>query len=148
MQFHQISPKQKQKSKKRVGRGGAHGTFSGRGVKGQKSRAGAKIRPAWRDLIKQIPKKRGYKFKPVARKFIIMNLDILNKAFKEGEIVSVASLLKKKLISRIKGAMPNIKILGEGEVTKKLVFKEFKFSASAIKKIKKVGGTINSKIKY
>ena len=81
MQLHQISPIQKQKTKKRVGRGGAHGTFSGRGVKGQKSRAGAKIRPAWRDLIKQIPKKRGYRFKPALSSQLIINLSILNKVF-------------------------------------------------------------------
>jgi large subunit ribosomal protein L15 len=145
MQLHQISRSRKLRSKKRVGRGGAHGTFSGRGVKGQKSRAGAKIRPAWRDLIKQIPKKRGYKFKPRTEKLVVINLDILNKTFKEGEIVSPASLLKKKLISRIKGMMPEVKILGGGEIAKKLSFTDFVMSKSARNKIKKAGGTISQK---
>ena len=143
MQLHQISRNQKLKQKKRVGRGGAHGTFSGRGVKGQKSRAGAKIRPAWRDLIKQIPKKRGYKFKSGADIHLVINLGILNKAFKEGELVSIDSLLKKQLISRIKGVIPEVKILGDGEIAKKLSFKGLKMSAAARKKITKIGGTIN-----
>ncbi len=142
MQLHQISPIQKQKTKKRVGRGGAHGTFSGRGVKGQKSRAGAKIRPAWRDLIKQIPKRRGYKFKPAASSQLIINLVILNKAFKEGEVVSPESLLSRQLISRIKGRIPDIKILGNGEINKKLILKGLKISRSAREKIKKAGGEI------
>jgi len=59
IQLHQIQPEHKLKKKKRVGRGGKRGTYCGRGIKGQKSRAGAKIRPALRDLIKRIPKKRG-----------------------------------------------------------------------------------------
>ena len=118
MQLHQLKSTQKQKSKKRVGRGGKRGTYSGRGIKGQKSRAGAKIRPAWRDLIKQIPKRRGYKFKPIASKSAVLNLGILEKNFKDGEIVSPESLLKKGLISKIKGRIPEIKILGEGKTTK------------------------------
>jgi len=143
MQLHQLSAAKKQKSKKRIGRGGAHGTFSGRGVKGQKSRAGAKIRPAWRDLIKQIPKRRGYKFKSGADRRLIINLGILNKAFKEGDAVSPDSLLKKQLISRIKGVVPKVKILGDGEINKKLNFKGLEMSQNAKKKIIKIGGTIN-----
>lgn len=61
MQLHQIKPSHKLKTKKRIGRGGKKGTYSGKGMKGQKSRAGAKIRPELRDFIKKIPKVRGYK---------------------------------------------------------------------------------------
>jgi len=61
MQLHELQPDHKSKTKKRIGRGGKRGTFSGKGVKGQKSRAGRKIRPATRDLIQQIPKLRGAK---------------------------------------------------------------------------------------
>jgi large subunit ribosomal protein L15 len=143
MQLHQLAGAKKEKSKKRVGRGGAHGTFSGRGVKGQKSRAGAKIRPAWRDLIKQIPKKRGYKFKSTADRRLVVNLDDLDRAFKDNEIVSAESLLKRQLISRIKGVIPAVKILGDGEITKKLSFRGLEMSGSARKKIIKIGGTIN-----
>lgn len=63
MQFHQIQPSRRLKKKKRIGRGGKRGTYCGRGIKGQKARAGAKIRPQVRDLIKKIPKVRGYKFR-------------------------------------------------------------------------------------
>lgn len=61
MQLHQIQPTHQNKSKKRVGRGGKRGTYSGRGMKGQKSRAGHKIRPAIRDLMQRTPKLRGVK---------------------------------------------------------------------------------------
>jgi len=68
MQLHEIKPIHKLKSKKRIGRGGKRGTYCGKGVKGQKARAGAKIRPEIRDLIKKIHKKRGYKFKAKSTK--------------------------------------------------------------------------------
>lgn len=142
MQLHQLKPFQKQKSKKRVGRGGKHGTFSGRGVKGQKSRAGAKIRPAWRDSIKQIPKRRGYRFKPVSRKLEVVNVGTLSRLFKEGEVVSPETLLNKGIFSKIKGRVPEIKILGDGEITKKLSFKNLRISKGAREKIKKAGGSI------
>ncbi len=59
MQLHELQPITKSKSKKRVGRGGKRGTYSGKGMKGQKSRAGRKIRPAVRDLMQRTPKLRG-----------------------------------------------------------------------------------------
>lgn len=59
MNLHQLVPLHKKASKKRIGRGGKRGTYSGKGVKGQKSRAGKRIRPGTRDLIQQIPKLRG-----------------------------------------------------------------------------------------
>lgn len=64
MQLHEVVPIHKNKSKKRIGRGGKRGTYSGRGMKGQKSRAGHKIRPAIRDLIQRTPKLRGAKNQP------------------------------------------------------------------------------------
>lgn len=57
MQIHQIKPKIRKEPKKRVGRGGKRGTYSGRGSKGQKARAGHRIRPYLRDVIKKLPKK-------------------------------------------------------------------------------------------
>lgn len=56
MQLHTLQPAHKLRGKKRIGRGGKRGTYSGRGVKGQKARAGRKIRPAIRDLIQSLPK--------------------------------------------------------------------------------------------
>lgn len=59
MQLHTLQPTHQLKGKRRIGRGGKRGTYSGRGVKGQGARAGNKIRPGTRDLIQQIPKLRG-----------------------------------------------------------------------------------------
>lgn len=142
MQIHQIRPAFKPKKKKRIGRGGKRGTYSGRGIKGQKARAGHRIRPALRDIIKKIPKKRGYRTRKIGKKPAIINLDKIEKNFKDGETVEPKILLKKGLVSPQNGKMPKIKILGDGEITKKLLFKELDFSASAKEKIKKAGGQI------
>ncbi|MDE2144662.1 MAG: hypothetical protein KGJ01_01695 [Patescibacteria group bacterium] len=68
MQLHELSPLHKNKEEKRIGRGGKRGTFSGRGTKGQRARAGHRIRPAERDLIQHMPKLRGTRNKGVARR--------------------------------------------------------------------------------
>ncbi|PJE57591.1 MAG: 50S ribosomal protein L15 [Candidatus Portnoybacteria bacterium CG10_big_fil_rev_8_21_14_0_10_38_18] len=133
MQLHQVKPIHKQKEKKRVGRGGKHGTYSGRGIKGQKARAGRKLRPEIRDFIKKIPKKRGYRFKSIKPKPEIINLIDLEKHFNDGDIVNPQTLLEKGLISRIKGRTPEVKILGVGELKKKLKIENCKMSKSAAK---------------
>lgn len=135
MQLHQLKPVHKTKNKKRVGRGGKRGTYSGRGVKGQKARAGAKIRPALRDFIKKIPKKRGYRFKGRKQeKPQIVNLKDLEKYFKEGEIVNPKTLLEKGLVNKIKGKqLPKVKILGQGTITKKLIIEDCLVSKSVAK---------------
>ncbi|MCX8016029.1 MAG: uL15 family ribosomal protein [Patescibacteria group bacterium] len=136
MQLHELRKEYKTKKEKRVGRGGKRGTYSGRGLKGQKARAGAKIRPAIYDLIIKIPKKRGVKNKPLNEKPIAINLDILNKYFKEGDVVSPQTLFEKGLIEKKKGKLPKIKILGRGELKHKLIFKKCYFSQEAFKKVK------------
>ena len=120
MQVHQLKPKTKRKKKKRVGRGGKRGTYSGRGMKGQKSRAGAKLKPAIREFIKRYPKLRGYRFKGKEKKVVIVNIGDLEKRFKKDEKINPQALLKKGLISKMKGRIPTIKILGKGKITKKL----------------------------
>ncbi|MDP2946249.1 MAG: uL15 family ribosomal protein [bacterium] len=145
MQLHQLRPIHKLKKKKRIARGGKRGGYSGRGIKGQKSRAGAKIRPAIRDLMMKLPKQRGrakHAFKSLFSKPAILNLEDIEKNFKDGEIVSPQTLLKKRLISRKKGALPEIKILGEGEISKKLAFQNILLSKSARAKIEKAKGAI------
>jgi len=141
MQIHDIKPKTKNKKSKRVGRGGARGTYSGKGIKGQKSRAGRKMRPEMRDIIKKIPKKRGYKFSSIHEKPVIINVDGLSD-FPEGSVVSPKILFQKKLIQQRNGKIPVVKILGNGDIKKKLVFSGFVFSKEAREKIKKAGGTI------
>ena len=149
MQLHQLKPIHKFKKPKRVGRGGKKDTYSGHGVKGQKSRAGKKLKPIIRELIKRYPKLRGYrqKLKIKNKKLKIMNLDILEKKFNAGEKVTPEILLEKKIIRKIKGRMPQVKILGKGEITKTLTVDGCQLSKSAKKKIEKAGGIIKSKIK-
>ncbi len=145
MQFHRLKPVHKLKRKKRIARGGKRGGYSGRGIKGQKSRAGAKIRPAIRDLMMKFPKKRGrakHAFKSLFFKPAILNLKDIEKKFKDGEIVNPKTLFEKGLISRKKGALPEVKILGEGEISKKLAFQNILLSKSARAKIEKVKGVI------
>lgn len=143
MQLHQILKNKHNKEAKRIGRGGKRGTFSGRGVKGQKSRSGRKLRPEWRDALKSLPKKRGYKFKSIQEKPLVLNLRDLNASFKGGETITVGILLQKGLITNSSGRRPQVKILGQGQVAKKLSFKGLSFSSSAKEAVLKAGGTIN-----
>lgn len=143
MQIHQLKPIHKLKKKKRVARGGKRGGYSGRGNKGQKSRAGAKIRPAVRDLMMKFPKQRGrakHSFKSLSIKPTVLNLKDIEKKFKNGEIVNPKILLAKGLISLKKGALPEVKILGSGEISKKLSFQNVLLSEPARAKIEKIGG--------
>ncbi|MEE8131690.1 MAG: uL15 family ribosomal protein [Candidatus Paceibacterota bacterium] len=108
MQLHQLKPKIKSKNKKRIGRGGKRGTYSGRGIKGQKSRAGHRIRPAERDLIQRLPKLRGFRNKPLKSKPIVVNFSDLEKKVK-GSIINRDVLLKAGLIRK---SDKRVKILG------------------------------------
>jgi len=143
MQLHQISSQSGNKSKKRIGRGGKLGTYSTRGIKGQKSRSGRKMRPEWRDALKSIPKKRGYKFKSLKTKPVVLNLSFLAKVFSSGETITPKSLLQKGLVSKRGGRLPAIKVLGGEEIAKKLSFKEVEVSLSAKEAILKAKGTIS-----
>lgn len=143
MQLHELRREHKQKRKKRIGRGGKKGTYSGRGIKGQKSRSGSTPRPVLRDIVKKFPKQRGYRFNPIKPKPKVVNLLLLEKKFNNGDKVSLATLRKKQLIRQTDFL---VKILGVGELTKKLNFSgsSLSFSASAREKIKKSGGKIST----
>ncbi|MFH1656655.1 MAG: 50S ribosomal protein L15 [Candidatus Nealsonbacteria bacterium] len=148
MQIHQLKPIHKNKKKKRIGRGGKRGTYSGRGQKGQKSRAGSKMAPAIRELIKRYPKLKGYKSKRIEKNIAIVNIDVLNENFKDLEIVNPKSLLEKKLISKIKGNTPKVKILSKGKLTKKLIIENCDTSKAVKEIVEKIGGKVKiSKIK-
>jgi len=137
MQIHELKKEYKTKKSKRIGRGGKRGTYSGKGQKGQKSRAGANIRPAVYDLIIKIPKKRGVKNKSIKKEYLVLiNLDIIEKNYHDGEIVSPQTLLQKDLINKKSGVMPVVKILGRGNLTKKIIFKKCLFSNQALAKLK------------
>ncbi|MEA2113700.1 MAG: uL15 family ribosomal protein [Patescibacteria group bacterium] len=159
MQLHQLKSSFNKKSRKRVGRGGKKGTYSGRGMKGQKARAGGKPRAGFAggdtSLVKRLPKQRGQIGKTEIKKGtklfrlkvkpVIFNLNDFNKKFfaKDGssfiwtekEVVSPKNLLKKGLISKTKGRVPAVKILGVGRLKKKLNFSGVALSKSAKKKL-------------
>lgn len=146
MQLHELKPDHKQKAKQRIGRGGKRGTYSGRGMKGQKSRAGRRTIPMIREIIKRYPKLRGYRFKSLAKnlgaKPVVLNLEILEKNFNPGERVNPKMLFEKKLINRIKGKLPNVKILGDGTINKPFNIEDCFVSKSAKEKIEKAGGKV------
>jgi len=146
MQLYEIKPIHKLKKPKRVGRGGKRGTYSGHGIKGQRSRAGRRFKPIIRELIKKYPKLRGYKFKSKIQnpksKITILNLEILEKKFNSAEKVNPEILLEKRIIRKIKGRIPLVKILGKGKLTKPLIVEGCKVSKSAKEKIEKANGQV------
>jgi len=142
MQLHQLKPSHRRKRQKRIGHGGKRGTHSGRGVKGQSARAGRKMKPIIRELIKRYSKLRGYKFKRVNLKPAVVNIEILEKKFESADVISPKVLLEKRIIRRILGRLPKVKILGEGELTKALIIEDCQVSKSAKEKIEKAGGAI------
>lgn len=139
MQLHELQPTHKTKKKKRIGRGGKRGVYSGRGVKGQKARAGRKIRPAERDLFLKFPKLRGRKNKSRVSKPLVLSVGDLEKKLDAG-IVNTDILMKSGIIKR---RSESVKILGNGEVKKKFTVEGIAVSGSAAEKIVKAGGTVN-----
>jgi large subunit ribosomal protein L15 len=144
MQLHNLRPAHKSKKRKRVGRGGKRGTYSGKGLKGQKARAGRKMKPFIRELIKKYPKLRGYRFgvKVQNPAVVVLNVEVLEKKFGENEKISPGTLLEKGIIDKIKGRVPKVKILGGGNVKKKLLVENCLISKNAKEKIEKAGGII------
>ncbi len=143
MQIHELQRKHKNKGKKRVGRGGKKGTYSGKGIKGQKSRAGRKMVPIIRELIKRYPKLRGYRSFEMEDFSVVVNISTLDKNFKDGEVVNAQNLLDKRIIRQIKGRTPEVKILGTGAITKKIIVEGCSTSKSAAEAITKAGGSIS-----
>jgi large subunit ribosomal protein L15 len=145
MKIHTLKSKTQRKRKVQVGRGGTRGKTSGRGTKGQNARAGHKKRPEMRDIIKKIPKQRG-RGKNIFQSFqavnAVVNLSALNEVVKGGESVTPAFLLEHKLIEKVSGRMPKVKILGTGEITQAINISGCKISSSAKEKIEKVGGKV------
>jgi large subunit ribosomal protein L15 len=129
-------------TKHRVGRGpgSGWGETSGKGFNGQLARSGGGPRPGFEGgqipFFQRLPK-RG--FNNVNRKeYAAVNLNVLEEIFASGDVVTPQELLKRGVLSKLKSG---VKILGEGELTKKLTIKANKFSASALEKINKAGST-------
>ena len=142
MQTHNVQQKHPNKKKKLIGRGGSRGTYSGRGIKGQKAHAGRKIRPELRDIIKKIPKARGYRFPSIQSKHTTVDVAVLDQAFNAGDSITPDILFSKKIIRGGKGDPISVKILGKGPVEKKLTVKGFLLSKGARDAILKAGGRV------
>lgn len=132
------------KKRKRVGRGGAKGGSSGRGTKGQRARSGGKrglggFEGGQMPLSRRLPK-RGFNNARFARDVQIINLDLLEKMFANGDVVNRETLREKGLL---KGQAPlEIKILGTGTITKKLTITVDAASSSARAAIERTGGQL------
>ena len=141
MRIHELKkPEGSTKAPKRIGRGQGtgQGTTAGRGMNGQNSRSGGGVRLGFEGgqmpLYRRLPK-RGFNNK-WAKEYAEVNVKDLNK-FDDGATVDAAALIEKGIVKK---ALDGVKVLGNGEIEKKLTVKAAKFSKSAAEKIEKAGG--------
>jgi large subunit ribosomal protein L15 len=151
LSLHTLKPAQPRKARKRVGRGlgSGKGRYSGRGIKGQKARSGShSMRPGFEGgqmpIYMRLPKQRGPYSKdampigPHRTSTVPVNLRDLDRVFDDGAEVTLEAMIEKGLI---KNSKTDVKILGQGELKKKLAVTAHAFSASAREKIEKAGGS-------
>ena len=143
MKLHKLSPAEgstKENFRKGRGAGSGNGKTAGKGHKGQNARSGGGVRPGFEGgqlpLYRKLPK-RGFKNR-FAVNYAIVNVAALNR-FEDGAVVDMEALKAAKLIRK---ELDGVKVLGEGELTKKLTVKATVFSASAKEKIEAAGGKI------
>lgn len=151
MQLDTLKSTSPRKVARRIGRGGKRGKMSGRGHKGQTARAGNSTRPEMREQIKKLPKLRGHGVNRAATVNaervlpIVVNLSALETAFEAGATVTPKSLVSAGVIREARKRAPLVKILGTGELSKKLTITDCTVSASAKAKIEKAGGEVKLK---
>lgn len=145
MNLHDLQPNPGAKHRtKRLGKGESSGLgkTSGKGHKGQKARSGGTIRPGFEGgqmpLHRRLPK-RGFNNFTFRDKIATVNLARIEEKFEDGETVSEETLRERNLM---KGVYDAVKVLGQGEITKKLTFKVDLMSATAQEKIEKAGGSV------
>lgn len=141
MKLHNLTPAEgsaKESFRRGRGTGSGNGKTAGKGHKGQNARSGGGVRPGFEGgqfpIYRQLPK-RGFKNR-FATHYSIVNVSELN-AFADGSVVDTAALLEKRIVRK---ELDGVKILGNGELTKKLTVKAAVFSATAKEKIEAVGG--------
>ena len=145
MEKNKLKRTHKNKKSRQIGRGGVKAKTAGRGTKGQNARAGRKKRPELRDFIKRIPKLRGrgknintsIKSKPYT-----IDLATINQNFKDNDVVSPKTLKEKALVDFYKGKLPKVKILLNGQMTKKVIIEGCMVSSSVKDKVLKIGGQV------
>jgi large subunit ribosomal protein L15 len=143
MQIHELTTTTNKK--KRIGRGGKRGTYSGKGMKGQKSRSGGNVNPLFEGgrttLIQKMKKNRGFK-SPHAKK-IVVSLARLEALYDDGDTVSIETLTQKRVL-RKKTIKAGARIVANGKITKKLTIDEnVGVTTTAKEAIQKAGGTVN-----
>ncbi len=143
MKLHELSPAEgsvKAGFRKGRGPGSGNGKTAGKGHKGQNARSGGGVRPGFEGgqlpLYRKLPK-RGFNNVRFGKKYVIVNVGTLNDNFNDGDVVDCATLLSNGIIHKV---FDGVKVLGEGEIAKKLTVKAAIFSASAKEKIEAVGG--------
>ena len=142
MKLHELSPAEgavQAGFRKGRGPGSGNGKTAGKGHKGQNARSGGGVRPGFEGgqlpLYRKLPK-RGFNNFRFGKKYAVINVQSLNK-FNDGEVVDSEALLSMGVINNV---FDGVKVLGEGEISKKLTVKAAVFSASAKEKIEAVGG--------
>jgi len=144
MKLHELSPapgSAKENYRKGRGPGSGNGKTAGKGHKGQNARSGGGVRPGFEGgqnpLYRRLPK-RGF-YNRFAKEYAIVNVALLDKRFNDGDVVDVNALVEAGII---KNVMSGIKILGNGEISKKLTVKASIFSGAAKEKIEAAGGKV------
>ena len=144
MKLHELSPaagSTKENFRKGRGAGSGNGKTAGKGHKGQNARSGGGVRPGFEGgqlpLYRKLPK-RGFNNSRFAKVYTVINLDLIEKLFNDGDVVDAAALLAKGVVSGV--AADGVKVLGNGDLTKNLTVKAAVFSATAKEKIEAVGG--------
>ena len=142
MKLHELSPAPgsvKDNFRKGRGAGSGNGKTAGRGHKGQNARSGGGVRPGFEGgqlpIYRKLPK-RGFT-NHVSKEYAIINLNRLEELFDDGSVVDIETLLAEGALRK---ELDGLKVLGEGELTKKLTVKATVFSASAKEKIEAAGG--------
>lgn len=147
MQLHELKPTTARKTAKRVGRGGKRGKTSGKGHKGQNARAGNSSRPEMREIIKKLPKLRGHgvnRARTVNSERVlpvVINVSAL-EGLEAGFTVTPKTLVTAGILSSVKRKAPKVKILGNGNLSKKLKVEDCQVSRTAAEKIEAAGGSV------
>ncbi len=147
MQVHDLKKSTLSRDSKRVGRGGKRGKTSGKGMKGQKARQGNSTRPELRDIIKKLPKLRGQgvhgnRNKAIMKNTFAVNVSTLESTFTTGGLVTPKILVEKGVASKVSGKLPEVKILGAGDISVKVDIVGCKVSDTAREKITAAGGSV------
>ena len=142
MKLHELAPaagSTKENFRKGRGAGSGNGKTAGKGHKGQNARSGGGVRPGFEGgqipLSRRLPK-RGFN-NVFAKEYAIVNVETINSVFEDGAVVNAETLIEKGVVKKL---FDGVKVLGRGEITKKVTVQAAIFSASAKEKIEAVGG--------